>query len=578
MKTWKLRLPRQGIAPAPPPSWADILDISPTLLEILWKRGFTTQQAMDAFLSPRLASLTPPDKWPHVPEAARLLVDALLAGKRLAVWGDYDVDGIAATTVVLDVLETHGFRALHHIPDRNAEGYGLNVTHVEALARQGCGILLTVDCGIADVDAVRYARDLGMLVVVSDHHLPGEQLPQAHAICNPRLCREDTLPYPHLAGVGVAFYLMGAVNTILASHTGKRHNMGDCLDLVALGTLADVMPLTGENRLLVYGGLQRITKARRPGIAALKTVSGMDPAASLHAGQVAFRLAPRINAAGRMRLGETALQLLREKDHAAAAAFAQQLDAYNTARRQEEERIHTAARAQTLDMLNSEPRSGLVLYGQDWHPGIVGIVASRIVEEFYRPTIILCEDKGILKGSGRSIPEFDLYEGLRRSASSLLTYGGHRQAAGVRLTAENLKTFRECFETITAEVLGTTPRIPTLTLEGTLGFEKASNIHFLQELDLLQPFGPGNPEPIFASPPLLVKACAPLGRRGGEHVRLNLMDTDCGITLSAKAWGMAKNLRPELVGRQIRVAYTPHLDTYNGLSSVDVGIKDWRPC
>ncbi|MBQ9405448.1 MAG: single-stranded-DNA-specific exonuclease RecJ [Desulfovibrio sp.] len=577
MKRWLLRPTPQGKASTPPAVWADELAISPRLLDILWRRGLTTRSALHAFLSPRLSSLSPPERWPQLPDAARILCSALLAGKRLVVWGDYDVDGITASTLVLDVLETHGITALCHIPDRNAEGYGLNIPHVEALADQGCGILLTVDCGIADVEAIRRACELGMTVVISDHHLPPETLPPAHAVCNPRLYREEELPYPHLAGVGVAFYLMAALNAELAQHTGKRHSMGDCLDLVALGTLADVMPLTGENRILVRGGLARIATAKRPGLSALKAVCGMNPAAPLNAGQVVFRLAPRINAAGRMGQADIALHLLREKNMTRAAQLAQNLDELNQLRRQEEECIHTAARAQALELLSNAPRTGLVLYGKSWHPGIIGIVASRIVEEFYRPTIILCEDQGTLKGSGRSIREFDLYAGLRNTSSCLVSFGGHRQAAGVRLHLEKLKEFRARFETVTAEILGTTPLTPSLILEGTLGFDVASDKDFLNELDLLQPFGPGNPEPIFQSPPLLVKDRSPLGR-GGEHVQLRLTDEESGITLSAKAWRMAEELKQDIVGRRILLAYTPRLDTYNGIASVDVGIKDWRPC
>ncbi len=572
MKNWLFRKPPQG---SPPHGWARELSISPQLLELLWRRGFTSREELDAFLDARLQALVPPRNWPQIPHVARLLADALAQGRKLAVWGDYDVDGITSSALVLDVMAAHGMEAVSHIPDRLGEGYGLNVQGIEALAAQGCGILLTVDCGISDVAAIRRARELGMLVIISDHHLPPAELPPAHAICNPRLMDGTSCPCPYLAGVGVAFFLMAAVNALLEPHTGKRFRMDDVLDLVALGTLADVMRLSGQNRILVRGGLNRLARTMRPGMVALKVISKFDAAARLTAGQVVFRLAPRINAAGRMGHARLALDLLRAVDHVQAARLAQQLDALNSERQALEEQMVTEARAQARALLATGSRPGLVLYGQAWHPGIVGIVASKIVEEFYRPTIILCQDQDAVKGSGRSVREFDLYAGLGRASGHLLRFGGHRQAAGVRLRLEDLEAFRADFERSVADDIGHAPLTPTLLLESELDFATASDQCFLKELELMQPFGPGNAEPVFASPELLIRDCLPLGR-GREHVRLKVQDTTSGITLTAKAWRMGDQFTPDMVGSRIRLAYTPHIDTYNGIASVDVGIKDWK--
>ena len=572
MKNWLFREAPQG---SPPRRWAEELSISPQMLNLLWRRGFTNREELDAFLDARLQTLVPPRSWPQIPEAARVLTGALLDGRKLAVWGDYDVDGITSCALVLDVMAAHGIPAISYIPDRLGEGYGLNVQGIEELKRQGCGVLLTVDCGISDVAAIARAHELDMVVVVSDHHLPPADLPPADAICNPRLMDEASCPCPHLAGVGVAFFLMGAVNALLAEKTGRRFRMDDVLDLVALGTLADVMRLSGQNRILVRGGLNRLANTTRPGMVALKVISKFDAAARLTAGQVVFRLAPRINAAGRMGNARLALDLLRAQDHVQAAALAQQLNELNLNRQAMEEQMVSEARAQAQELLRTAPRPGLVLYGQSWHPGIVGIVASKIVEEFYRPTIILCQDQEAVKGSGRSVREFDLYAGLERASRYLLRFGGHRQAAGVRLRLEDLEVFRADFERVVAEELGSTPLTPTLLLESELDFATASDQCFLKELELMQPFGPGNAEPVFSSPELLIRDCLPLGK-SREHVRLKVQDTTSGVTLTAKAWRMGDQFTPDMVGSRIRLAYTPHIDTYNGIPSVDVGIKDWK--
>ncbi|MFP4070938.1 MAG: single-stranded-DNA-specific exonuclease RecJ [Desulfovibrionales bacterium] len=548
--------------PAALPEWAESLGISPLLARLLWQRGLEDPQSMDVFLSPMLRHLAPLEKWPGLIDAARVVATGIEQGAPLAVWGDYDVDGITATALLLDFFQEKGVQALHHLPRRIEEGYGLNIQGIETLAAQGVKILITVDCGITSLAEIARARELGIEVVITDHHLPGPELPAARAILNPRLA---ACPCPDLAGVGVAFFLAAALNTMLA---GTRVDVRRFLDLVALGTIADVVPLLGENRTLVKNGMLLLTRADRPGIRALKVACGFDADKEVGAGEVGFGLAPRINAAGRMDDPAAALELLLTRDLTRADKLAGHLNTLNARRKKDEETILEEARAQAAGLLHT---SGLVLYGADWHPGIIGIVASRIVERYNRPCIILTDEGEVLKGSGRSIPGFDLFEGLRSCETLLERFGGHRQAAGLAMLPDNLERFREAFHHCVCNTLGSEPVPPVVTVDQELGFAPL-NPTFLREIELLQPFGPGNPRPLFASPPLLVRGHSLFGRN--KHVRFELLDTAANINLRAIFWRQAEQWgHRSLAGSSIRVAYSPKLNTYNGLTTIDLTLK-----
>lgn len=546
---------------------AEELEVSPLIVEILWNRGLTDVADMDRFLSPLLRHMANPAEIPGLTEAAETLARGLAEGRKLAVWGDYDVDGITATAVVKEFFAMRGIEVMHHLPNRMEEGYGMNVPWVERLHEQGADMLLTVDCGISDLEPVARARELGMVVVVSDHHLPGETLPSAHAVCDPRL--KDGGPCDDLAGVGVAFMLMVALNRLLP---GDPVDVRPLLDLVALGTIADIVRLTGQNRILVKNGLLLIKEAKRPGMAALKVVSDYERQAELGAGQIGFHLAPRINAAGRMGDPEKALRLLLSKDFDSAMPIAEELNAINMERRRQEQEIADEAFAQAEAMRS---QAGLVLHADHWHPGIIGIVASRVVEKYYRPTLLLCaaESSGLLKGSGRSIPEFNLHEGLVSLAELFEGFGGHAQAAGVSLKPGNLGEFRERFNAKVIEALGPKPLTPTLKLDHELPFSSIDNT-LLKELELLQPYGMGNPEPVFATRPVRVAEHALFGRER-EHVKLVLEDQETGTKLPGKAWRMADTLTSVVRGRTMRFAFTPKIDRYMGIPKIDLRIKDW---
>ncbi len=550
---------------------AHALSISPLLLHILQLRNYIKESDIQAFLSPHLRLLAPLEAWAGLPQAAELLVKLLLEGKKIAVWGDYDVDGITSTTLVLDVLEAHGFSALAHIPERYSEGYGLNIANIEMLAEKGVDVILTVDCGVSDYESVAHAKKLGLSVIISDHHLPPEILPPADAICNPRM---GECPCPDLAGVGITFFLMCAVNKALQKQSKVDFDMRKVLDLVAMGTLADMVALKGQNRVLVKNGLLTIAQAQRAGLAALKTICNFDRSAKLGGGQIVFSLAPRINAAGRMGHAHLALDLLRCKNFDDAVLLAKELDELNIQRRKDEERIHEEARTQAREQIE-KGNVGLVLYGHDWHQGIIGIVASRIVEEFYRPTLILCDGMVGIKGSGRSVKEFDLHEGLTKLAHLLESYGGHPLAAGLSIQSENLEAFSRGFNEIVRENFQDNAPIPSLPIDVVIDFSAASNAIFLRELELLQPFGVGNAEPVFGSPPLRVKSMRFFGYTK-EHVLLQVVDESTNVTLHAKVWRKAAEFSSSIVGKLIYLAYTPLISTYNGMASVEVRVKDWK--
>jgi single-stranded-DNA-specific exonuclease len=542
---------------------ADALGVSPTLATLLYRRGLTTAEAMDAYLSPGLRRLMHPDTIPGMDAAAKLVAASLAAGKTVAIWGDYDVDGITGTALLVDFLRERGYAPLWRLPERATDGYGLNIAGIEALARDGAQVLVTVDCGIGGVAEVARARELGLSVIVTDHHLPGPELPPADAVVDPKLADG---PGTDLAGVGVAFFLAAALNRLLP---GEPSDVRRLLDLVALGTLADVVPLRGPNRILAKNGLLLLAEARRPGIHALKEASGHNPKASLGASQVTFGLAPRINAAGRMGRPDTALTMLLAPDLDTARPLAAELDAENSRRRAEEDAILAEALAQA----DACPgRHGLTLFAPHWHQGVIGIVASRVAERRYRPTLILTADpaKGVLKGSGRSIPECDLHGLLSEIQDVLRTFGGHRQAAGLSIAPEMLGQLTERFEAAAARALGPTPPTPSLSVDAELSFG-AVTATFIRELALMEPFGCGNPEPVFASPPVAVVSRRPFG---DNHVVVTLRDPDAGVTLRGKGWGMAGEVGERAAGSRLRIAFSPKITYFSGVPEIELRLRD----
>jgi len=482
---------------------ADELGLSEPVAVTLVRRGYRTPAAAREFLAAEESH--PPGAFGSMAAVVELVTLAIDAGSRITVHGDFDVDGVCATTILVSTLRELGAECDWLIPDRIEDGYGLSVDNVQKLAERGTELLITVDCGITSVEEVKLARELGMEVVVTDHHQPGEVLPDC-PILHPSV---DGYPFESLCGTAVAWKLA----------QGLGRSDAD-LDLVALATVADVVPLVGENRSLVRRGLEEVRRARRPGIRALLEAAKCEPT-QLDEGDLAFRLAPRINAAGRLYRADAGVELFLTEDEARAQEIAAELSRANSERRAREREVDTAAEAarrELPDELREAP--GLVLAGDGWHPGVIGIVASRLVERHHRPVVVVSLDgEGGGRGSGRSIPGFDLLAGLEVCAEHLEGFGGHRAAAGLQLRAENLAAFQAAFAAHATAVLGPedlrrTERIDAVVGGAGLGLDLA------EELQQLAPFGMGNPGVRLLVPSARVRDVRTMGE--GKHARFSL--------------------------------------------------------
>ncbi|MFT3916988.1 MAG: single-stranded-DNA-specific exonuclease RecJ [Anaeromyxobacteraceae bacterium] len=560
---------------------AGALRLHPLAARVLAARGFADPAAAEAFIAARLQDLPDPFTMKGMDGAVARVARALQAGERIACYGDYDVDGVTSTTLLAGFLRAAGGDVVTYVPHRLVEGYGLNGDAVAKLAAQGVKLLVTLDCGITASAEVKAAAALGLDTVVVDHHTVPVELPAAAAILNPHQPGCD-YPTKDLAAVGVTFALVMALRRRLREAgrfgaTRPEPNLKEALDLVALGTVADVVHLTGANRLLVRAGLEVLATTRRPGLKALKRVAGVADGQPVSAGQVGFRLAPRINAAGRLDDAGRGVRLLLETDPVRAQALAEELDRENQARQEIERRILDEATADARERVKAGAR-GLVLARDGWHAGVVGIVASRIVERFHRPAVLVAMEggadpagakaAGVGKGSGRSIERFHLYDALAACASHLVRFGGHRHAAGVTVARDALEGFRAAFEAHAMERLGPDDLVPRTRIDGwveaPLVTEKAA-----EDLDRLAPYGAGNPEPVFAmrGAPERVR---PVGA-GGAHLKLAF-----GRGLDAIGFGLGDRLSLCGGGGPVEAAFTVGFDEWDGTRRLQLRLKDLR--
>jgi len=481
------------------------LGISEVTAAVLVRRGYGDPAEARAFLDGALPGHDP-FALGQMREACELIRSAIAAGKRICVHGDYDVDGICATALAVLTLRELGADAEWHLPSRFDEGYGVSGTTIERLADEGCGLVLTVDCGITAVKEVAAARARGLDVVVTDHHRPGEALPDCPVVAT----RPSDYPFPELCGTGVVWKLAEALGVDVSRH----------LDLVALATIADVVPLVDENRALAIAGLRELARTQKPGLQALMRSAGVDPA-TVDAGAVGFRLAPRINAAGRLGHPGSALDLLLATEADGARRLAAELEELNRERQAVEDRILRAAVAEIESWPEAQRRRrGYVVAGADWHQGVIGIVASRLVERYHRPVVLIAGGDDEWKGSGRSIASFDLHGALGACAGHLERFGGHRAAAGLSILPENVEAFARAFAHEAEGALAEDDLVPVTPIDAVLPRGTLLTLDLCGELDRLAPFGLGNPDVTLLAPGCELGDPGTVGE--GKHLRFRV--------------------------------------------------------
>ncbi|MFS8665911.1 MAG: single-stranded-DNA-specific exonuclease RecJ, partial [Limnochordales bacterium] len=541
--------------------------VSRVAARLLAARGFTDPAAVRAFLRSDPSALHDPWALPDMAPAVERLAQAISLGEPVAIYGDYDVDGQTSVALLVRALAGLGLPVQWYIPERQSEGYGLHRDAVERLAAQGVRLLVTVDCGTPSVAEVARARELGMDVIITDHHEPGAVLPAAAAVINPKRA-DSQYPFRELAGVGVAYKLLVA----LGQRLGRPLVGDDGLGLVALGTVADVCPLVDENRILVRAGLQQMQREPSVGLAALARVAGLDHR-RMTAAHVAFGLAPRLNAAGRVRHARLGVELLLTEDPARAEAVAGTLNEANRERQQMEADILAAAieQVEREDLLADWV---LVVAGEGWHPGVIGIVAARLVERFARPAVVVALDGPEGKGSARSIVGFDLFWALSRCAHLLLRYGGHALAAGLTVSREQLPALRAGLNAVAAQVLGPADLLPRVRIDLQVDLGQVDE-GLVRELEALAPFGAGNPTPVLAARGVRVLGARTVGA-DGQHLKLSLRCPATGQVQEAIAFGAGHLLDLAAPGSQLDVAFTPQLNEGFGKTRVDLLVRSLR--
>jgi single-stranded-DNA-specific exonuclease len=550
---------------------ANELGVSVPLAHLMTQRGIMTKDDASSFFEPKLTDLHDPFLMKDMSNAVERLTSAVNKNEKILIYGDYDVDGTTAVSLVYSFLKEQTSNIEYYIPDRYEEGYGLSKRGLDYALEVNCKLVITLDCGIKSVDKIAYARTKGMDVIVCDHHYPGNEIPSAVAVLDPKQpgC---TYPYKELSGCGVGFKLVHAYSKI---HSIPFDKILNYLDLVAVSIASDIVPITGENRVLAYYGLKQLNSAPRMGLNEI--IKELEITKQLSIEDIVFKIGPRINAAGRMETGSKAVELLISNEMKQAAMISKEINNFNTERRTIDREITSEAMKMIAGDQKKVGSKTTVLFDPDWKKGVIGIVASRLIETYYRPTIILTESNGFATGSARSVQGYDLYQAIESCSDLLESFGGHMFAAGLTLKKENIGEFSKRFENYVASTITNDQLLPTIVVDIELLFSEI-NEKFYDFISMFRPFGPENMSPTFISHNIRDFGS---GRRVGqsrEHLKLDLFQgSDTSKTLPAIAFGQADHFEHIKAGKPIDICYSIEMNEFRGTKNLQLNIKDIKP-
>ena len=550
-------------------------DVPPLVAQLLCNRGIDLDGDPHAFLAPRMADLHPPEMLGGAKQAAALLAEAVRRGKRIVLYGDYDVDGITGVGILWHLLRAAGADVGYYVPHRLEEGYGLNLEAVRKLSDDGAQVLVSVDCGITAVEAADVAASLKLELIITDHHAPQERVPQAAAIVHPTVNGE--YPNPHLCGAGVAFKLAWAVAQELSGAdkvtAEYRELLLDMLPLAALGTIADVVSLSGENRIIARHGLARLKNTKQVGLLALLDSAGLT-GKPIGDYEVGFRLAPRLNAAGRMGHALLAIEMLTRADAGRAKEIAIYLEEHNRARQAKERKIVAQAREMVeAKGMHTDACRGIVLAAEGWHAGVIGIVAARLVDHYHRPTVLIALGNGLGQGSARSVPHFPMHEALAACSEYLETYGGHAMAAGLKIKPDQVDDFTEAFIEQANNTLTGADLLPKLRLDADVSLAEL-DVRTVQAVEGLGPFGIDNPKPRLCTDWVELAVEPRCVGKNREHLQATF--TQDGATLRSIAFGQAAAADDLKQHRRCRVAFEPVINEYQGRRTAEMRVLDFQ--